>query len=113
MQVHAYTTMGGKNEIFIYLDSLETRERAEGYAIISNLEEQGSKFLDTLDTRQLKGKIWEIKFYRHNRIMYILVDQDNIFLLHACKKQKNKAEKKNIEIAMKRAKEIPPTVSAK
>ncbi len=112
MKIHAYTTKGGKNEIFGYLNSLPNKEKAEGYTIISMLEEKGMELLNILNTRQLQGKIWEIKFYRHNRIMYILIDEENIFLLHACKKQKNKAEKKNINIAVQRAKEISPTVSA-
>jgi phage-related protein len=57
-----------------------------------------------LDTRQLKGKLHEIKFSK-NRVMYILKDAENIFFLHACKKQKGKAEKFEIEKAIRRAKE--------
>lgn len=48
-------------------------------------------------------KIYEVYFYKHNRIFYITVDKDNIYLLHACKKQKNKTEK---NIVIKRAKEL-------
>ena len=43
---------------------------------------------------------------KHNRIFYITVDKDNIYLLHACKKQKNKTEKKDKNIVIKRAKEL-------
>ena len=48
----------------------------------------------------------EVYFYKHNRIFYITVDKDNIDLLHACKKQKNKTEKKDKNIVIKRAKEL-------
>ena len=34
----------------------------------------------------------KIKFSK-NRIMYIILDEDNIYFLHVCRKQKGKAEK--------------------
>jgi len=37
--------------------------------------------------------------------MYVIVDKDNVHFLHACKKQKGKAEKFELEKAIKRAKE--------
>jgi len=37
--------------------------------------------------------------------MYVIRDAESVFFLHICKKQKGKAEKKNIELAKKRAKE--------
>lgn len=106
MNVHTYKTSGGKDLIRNYLDSLPKHESAEGYHIIELLEIRGLDALDILNTRQLDHKIWEIKFYRHNRIMYLLLNQENIYLLHACKKQKGKAEKFELNTARKRAKEI-------
>jgi phage-related protein len=106
MNVHTYTTSGGKDLIREYLDGLSYNESAEGYYIIERLEEEGVPFLQSLNTRQLENKLWEIKFRRHNRIMYILIDKENIYLLHACKKQKGKAEKFELETAKKRMKEI-------
>lgn len=88
------------------MDGLPKRESVEGYFIIESLEREGTKFLETLNTRQLERKLWEIKYPRHNRIFYVLVDQENIYLLHACKKQKGKAEKFELEKAKKRAKDI-------
>ena len=106
MKIHYYATEGGKNLIFEYLDELQNDQKAEGYAILKDLEVNGLDALDGMDTRQLKGKLWEIKFYRHNRVMYVLADNDNIYMLHACQKQKGKAEKFEIETAKKRAREI-------
>jgi len=57
-----------------------------------------------LNTRQLYKKLWEIKISQE-RIMYVIRDAESVFFLHICKKQKGKAEKKNIELAKKRAKE--------
>ena len=73
---------------------------------LEQLEKEGVTFLKTLNTRQLEGKLWEIKYPRHNRIFYVLLDGDNIYLLHACKKQKGKAEKFELDKARERSKEI-------
>jgi len=102
MTIFDYHTAGGKNLIIEYIKGLPKKEQAEGYRIRQKIREEGLTALDALDTRQLKGKLWEIKFYS-NRIMYVLCDKDNIYFLHACKKQKNKAEKHELEKAKKRA----------
>lgn len=106
MNIHYYATTGRKNLIFKYLDNLPNEQKAEGYTILKDLELHGLDALDGLDTRQLEGKLWEIKFYRHNRVMYVLVDSENIYMLHACRKQKGKAEKFEIQTAKDRAKNI-------
>ena len=106
MNVFSYITLGGKDLIREFLDNLPNRESAEGYYIIEQLEIFGVDFLRTLNTRQLDGKLWEIKYPRHNRIFYALIDKDNIYLLHACKKQKGKAEKFELEKAKNRLKEL-------
>ena len=106
MNIHSYATTGGKDLIMEYLNNLPKREMAEGYYILEMLELEGIKYLNTLDTRQIEGKIWGIKFRRHNRIFYILLDEDNLYLLHACKKQKGKAELFELKKAKNRAREI-------
>ena len=106
MNVHTYHTNGGKDLIREYLDNLPKRESVEGYFIIESLEAEGLSFLENLNTRQLERKLWEIKYPRHNRIFYVLVDDSNIFFLHACKKQKGKAGKFELEKARNRMKEI-------
>jgi phage-related protein len=70
------------------------------------LEREGIAFLQNVNTRQLEGKLWEIKYPRHNRIFYVLMDQENMYLLHACKKQKGKAEKFELDKARNRMKDI-------
>ena len=58
-----------------------------------------------LNTRQLRGKLYEIK-YSTNRIMYVIKDEENVYFLHACQKQKGKAEKFELSTALGRAKEL-------
>ncbi|SKC70482.1 type II toxin-antitoxin system RelE/ParE family toxin [Maledivibacter halophilus] len=106
MNVYRYTTRGGKDLITKYLDELPLRERAQGYEIMEALEEEGLTLLDELDTRQLKKKLWEIKFNYKDRMMYVIADEDNFYILHACKKQKGKAEQFELNKAIRRAKEL-------
>jgi len=104
LKIHDYCTSGGKNVIKDYLHDLPSEERTQGYLIRHSIVLNGLKAFEVLNTRQLKGKLWEIKF-SDNRIMYVIVDKDNVYFLHACKKQKGKAEKFELDTAIKRAKE--------
>ncbi|MDR2166568.1 MAG: type II toxin-antitoxin system RelE/ParE family toxin [Clostridiales bacterium] len=104
MKIVDYTTAGGKNLILEYIDGLTQKEQAEAYRIRLEIMRRGPIALINLDTRQLKGKLWEIKFYQ-NRIMYVLFDSERIYFLHACKKQKNKVERQELGKALRRAKE--------
>jgi len=104
LKIHDYHTSSGKNLIKEYLKSLPETEMYVGYQIRHKIGSKGISIFKELDTRQLKGKLWEIKFSQ-NRIMYIIADKDNVHFLHACKKQKGKAEKFEIDTAVKRANE--------
>jgi phage-related protein len=104
LRVHDYHTAGGKNVIKAYLHELPGEERTAGYAIRHSVVLNGLAAFEDLDTRQLKGKLWKIKFSA-NRIMYVIANEDNVYFLHACQKQKGKAEKFELDKAIKRAKE--------
>ena len=103
MEIIDYCTEGGKNLIKEYLSSLPVAERTYGYGIRHKIIKDGITAFDGLDTRQLQGKLWEIKF-TDNRIMYVIFDKDTVHFLHACKKQKGKAEKFELDKAISRAK---------
>ena len=104
MKIHDYHTLGGKNLIKEYLSNLPENERAIGYGIRHKIVLDGLQALANLDTRQIKNKLWEIKFSK-NRILYVIADEDNIYFLHACRKQKGKAEQFELEKAIQRANE--------
>lgn len=106
MKLLTYHTSGGKDLIIEFLDSLPKDEAALGYAILEMLADRGFEALEALDTRQIRGKLWEIKFRRKNRIFYAVVESGCVYLLHACKKQKGKAETHEIQTALQRMKEI-------
>ena len=59
--------------------------------------------------RQLRGKLWEIKFNSPSgsyRIAYVVVDGDTMVWLHVFKKKTQKTPLDDLEIAEKRMKEV-------
>jgi phage-related protein len=104
LRIHDYISKGGNDVIKEFLSALPDIERAVGYRIRHKIIENGLAAFKELNTRQLKGKLWEIKFSM-NRVMYIIVDKDNVHFLHACRKQKDKAEQFELETAIQRARE--------
>ena len=105
MEIHDYTTLGGKNLIKEYISTRPMNERRDIYKIRHDIILNGLSAFGELNTRQLRGKLYEIK-HSANRIMYVIKDGDNVYFLHACQKQKGKAEKFEIETAIGRAKEL-------
>ncbi len=103
MDIYDYTTRGGKNVITNYIDKLSAKERLEIYDIRQEIRKHGMDAFEKIDTRQLRGKLWEIRGSQ-TRIMYVIVDTNGVAVLHICKKQKGKAEKQEIEKALERAK---------
>jgi len=66
-----------------------------------------------LTIKPWQGKISEVYFYKHNRIFYVVVDGQDVHMLHACRKQKNKTEKQDSMIVINRAKELGKQLSKK
>ena len=105
MVIHDYETSGGKNLIKEYISTRPIAERREIYRIRHEIILNGMMAFQALNIRQLRGKLYEIK-YSDNRIMYVIKDDENIYFLHACQKQKGKAEKFEINTALGRAREL-------
>lgn len=103
MEIYDYTTSGGKDVIMAYIDDLPPAERAEILSVRQLIFEKGLDAFSLLVTRPLYKKLWEIKISQE-RIMYIIRDNDSVYFLNICKKQKGKTEKDELEKAKKRAK---------
>ena len=103
MDIYDYTTLGGKNLIMEYIESLPTASKTEILAVRQLIREKGMEAFPLLVTRQLYKKLWEIKVSQE-RVMYVIQDQESVYFLNICKKQKGKAEKQELERAKKRAK---------
>ena len=103
IDIYDYQTAGGKNLITEYIDALPNAEKLELYDIRKEIRNSGLDAFEKLNTRQLRGKLWEIKSSQ-TRIMYVIIDENGVAFLHICKKQKGKAEKQELEKALRRAK---------
>jgi len=103
MKIHHYKTAGGKDLIHDYLNKISKKEKIDGLSVLEKLEDE--RFSE-LDIKPWRGKISEVYFHRDNRLFYVIADGKNIYVLHACRKQKNKTEIKDADKIMERAKKV-------
>lgn len=110
MNVYHYKTASGKDLILDYINSLSNAEIVDGLSVLEKFE-KGE--MGTLLMKAWQGKVNEVYFYKHNRIFYVIVDGEDAYMLHACRKQKNKTEKRDSETVIKRAKDLGEQLSKK
>lgn len=103
MNLNYYTSISGKNLIMEYINSLTEEEQVDALSVLKNM--QNGEF-NKINFKRWEKKIYEVYFYKHNRIFYITIDNANIYLLHACRKQKNKTEKSDKKIVETRARQL-------
>ena len=103
MIVHSYKTESGRDLILEYIDSLSLEEQVDAFSVLQCMED--GEF-DKMFFKRWQKKVYEVYFRKHNRIFYVTADRDNIYLLHACRKQKNRTEKRDKKIVAERAKEL-------
>lgn len=89
-----------------FIDSLPHFHSERAILDLNVLHEKGINNCG-LSLRHIEGKLWEIRFKLSAgyRIFYCLVSL-NVYLLHAYKKQGQKAPLKEIDVARKRMKEV-------
>ena len=92
--------------IIEFIQSLDKPEKAEGMLILKIFKDGSSVELAKLKAEKFDGAIWEIKFKYHNRIFFVIENENDIYLLHAFKKQKNKTELKDKKLVIQRCKEM-------
>lgn len=99
----------GKNSpVLEFIRELEPKDSAKILACLQSIEELGFD-CPRVQFRQLKGKLWEIKIKAASsgyRIFYVSLQKNCLVLLHAYKKQSQKAPAKEISTAEKRMLEV-------
>jgi len=87
-----------------YMQSLAKPERARVLEALEQVERLG---LDAVRVqfRQIEGKLWEVKIGSH-RIFYVIIEKDEMVLVHAYKKQGRKLPVKERDVAIRRMKEL-------
>jgi phage-related protein len=93
-----------------FIEKLQTKDRAKVLACLKNIEELGFD-CPRVEFRQIRGQLWEIKIRSTSagyRIFYVSLqtNTNTMVLLHAYKKQSQKAPKKEIDTAEQRMFEV-------
>lgn len=91
-----------------FIKALQKNDRVKVLACLKSIEDLG---FDTprVQFRQIRGKLWEIKIHTPNsgyRIFYVARCNNILILLHAYKKQSQKAPNREIMVAEKRMLEV-------
>ena len=102
MVVTFYETARGDRPVEQYLDELPAKEAAKVLDTLAAIEVHS---LAAVVSRQIRGRLWEIKVSA-TRIFYVLVTGTEVVLLHAYKKQRQKAPAKEIETAERRMEQV-------
>ncbi len=104
MKVTFFTTASGRSPVLDYIQDLSKPERARLLASLDQIERHGFDAV-RVQFRQIEGKLWEIRVSAH-RVFYVLIEHEEMVLLHAYRKQGQKLPLKEREVAMKRMKEL-------
>jgi phage-related protein len=108
MKVVFYSKNNKDIPVLEFIRSLEVKERSKILACLKNIEEMGADSPRVL-FRQIQGKLWEIKIQAQKssyRIFYVCISLKIMVLLHAYKKQSQKAPTKELNLAEKRLLEV-------
>jgi phage-related protein len=104
VRVRFYRTASGASPVQRYLEGLQKSDADDVYAALLDIEVHG--FEGTiLHFRPISGKLWELKV-SSSRIFYVVVVGPEMVLLHAYTKQSNRAPRGEIEVALRRMKEV-------
>ncbi len=105
MKIELYQTASGRSPVSKYISELPLEDRALVDAVLEDLEIYGLA-APLVSMRQIDGKLWELRILPRSRIFYVVVERDRMILLHAYKKQGQKAPRREIETARRRMAEF-------
>lgn len=105
MKIILHNALGEINDILNFANN--KREKTDILELLSSLQKNAQGTLESSKIKKIKAV--EVKIYEiikgSLRVFYIPYGGD-IYIVHICRKQKNKTELKDIKLAEKRAKEI-------
>ena len=108
MRIGYYKTPSGRSPVEEFILGLSKMDQARFVEVYDGIRAHGLGYHE-VTFRQLKGKLWEIKFSAPGggyRIAYVMIDKDSMFWLHAFKKQRQKTSKNDLWTAEKRMEEV-------
>jgi phage-related protein len=104
MRLRYYTTARGVRPVADYIEGLSRGDQAVITAALIEISGRGFAARG-VTFRQIEGKLWEVRIGPH-RVFYILLHAEDMLLLHAYRKQSQKAPARHVEIAQRRMQEI-------
>ena len=111
MRVLFYKTRSGRMPVKEFISDLAKPDQARFIEVVESVERFGLG-CPRVQFRQLRGKLWEIKFSGIGggcRVAYVLLDKEQMIWLHAFKKEGQKTPLNDIRLAEKRMKEVVGT----
>jgi len=103
VKVRFYVSAAGRVPVAEFLRELPTERAERVYAALRDLDLRGLAGAEVV-ARHIEGKLWELKFPM-DRVFYVVVTGPELVLLHAYKKQGQKAPPRELDVARKRMKE--------
>ena len=103
-----YRNGRGENVILSYIVKIDNSiDALEIEIVLDELDRRGAVYIQTdeVATRHMQDKMYEMKISRH-RIFYMYATGNRVILLHVCQKQKRSTEKMDMELGLKRMREM-------
>ena len=108
MQIYFYKTNTGNSPIKRFIDKLPGSDQARFLEAIDEIETHGFN-AGRIVFKPIDGKLWEIKFKSKTsgyRVLYILLDRNEMIWLHAFSKKTQKTPQVELKLARKRMREV-------
>ena len=107
VEIVFYRTPAGREPVREYLAGLPLTDRAPAADILDAIREHGLR-APSVRLKPIAGKLWElyVEAGASHRIFYVVVTGPLMVLLHAYKKQGQKAPVREIAVAERRTKEV-------
>ena len=108
MQIYFYKTNAGNSPIERFIDKLPEIDQSRFLEIIDELETHGLN-AGRIVFKPIDGKLWEIKFKSRTsgyRVLYILLDRNEMIWLHAFSKKTQKIPQAELKLARRRMREV-------
>lgn len=104
MIVAYYKKRSGKIPVKEFLDSLEIKQKAKVLRILLQIQKYGLTSVIPHIKKLTCLPLWEIRILGKDniRIIYILLHQDLVFLLHGFTKKSNKTPTKEVKVSINR-----------
>ena len=107
--INYFKTKSGKVPVEEYIDAIENKkERADVLSVLNGIQKHGTDAVG-VEFRRIEGKLWELKIKTHgnrHRILYVVIKDDNMVLLHAFLKKTPKTPTDEKETAKQRMKQL-------